>query len=202
MNQQSVAQPVRYDTHSLILDAAEKRFQQYGYGKTTMAEIAEDVGMSAANLYRYFRNKLDIGEACSNRCMKNQTERLRQVTRQGGALASQRIENFFIENLQLTHEIVSQRPHINEMVELVTSRKPAMVRARVEDIVSLIAEIIAYGNEQGEFAVKDVIETARAVHAAMVLFEVPIFVGLYSLEEYTLQAKALARLLVCGLSRR
>ena len=46
-----------------ILHAAEERFQQYGYNKTTMAEIARDCDMSAANLYRYFENKLAIGAA-------------------------------------------------------------------------------------------------------------------------------------------
>ena len=37
-----------------ILDAAEARFRTYGFGKTTMAEIASDIDMSTANLYRYF----------------------------------------------------------------------------------------------------------------------------------------------------
>ena len=39
-----------------ILDAAEARFRTYGFGKTTMAEIASDIDMSTANLYRYFEN--------------------------------------------------------------------------------------------------------------------------------------------------
>ncbi|NOQ82264.1 MAG: TetR family transcriptional regulator, partial [Methylophaga sp.] len=39
------------DTRSQILSATEIRFSQYGYNKTTMAEIAKDCGMSAANLY-------------------------------------------------------------------------------------------------------------------------------------------------------
>ncbi len=40
-----------------ILEASQGRFRQYGYNKTTMAEVAKDCGMSAANLYRYFENK-------------------------------------------------------------------------------------------------------------------------------------------------
>ena len=47
-------------THNIILDAAEARLLHFGYNKTTMAEIAEDAGMSAANLYRYFKNKQEI----------------------------------------------------------------------------------------------------------------------------------------------
>ena len=45
-----------------ILDAASRRFLHYGYGKTTMSEIAKDCNMSTGNLYRYFPSKLDIAE--------------------------------------------------------------------------------------------------------------------------------------------
>ena len=48
------------DVRSQIIEAANARFKHYGYGKTTMAEIAADSGMSAANLYRYFKNKQEI----------------------------------------------------------------------------------------------------------------------------------------------
>jgi len=56
-------------TREQILSAATGRFERYGYGKTTMAEIAGDCEMSAANLYRYFESKLDIGAALACDCM-------------------------------------------------------------------------------------------------------------------------------------
>lgn len=45
---------------SLILDAARKRFAHYGLEKTTMNEIAADIGMSKAALYYYFQDKEQI----------------------------------------------------------------------------------------------------------------------------------------------
>ena len=56
------------DVSEQILNAAENRFRTYGFGKTTMAEIAGDIGMSTANLYRYYENKLAIGSAMAERC--------------------------------------------------------------------------------------------------------------------------------------
>lgn len=41
----------------LILEAARKRFGYYGYAKTTMDEIAGDIGMGKASLYYYFPTK-------------------------------------------------------------------------------------------------------------------------------------------------
>ncbi|MBS1507449.1 MAG: TetR/AcrR family transcriptional regulator [Bacteroidetes bacterium] len=41
----------------IILDAAQKRFGHFGLAKTTMTEIAADVGMSKASLYYYYPDK-------------------------------------------------------------------------------------------------------------------------------------------------
>ena len=43
-----------------ILQAARQRLSQYGVRKTTMQEIAEDVGIAVGTLYLYFRNKNEI----------------------------------------------------------------------------------------------------------------------------------------------
>ncbi|MEL7231063.1 MAG: helix-turn-helix domain-containing protein, partial [Pseudomonadota bacterium] len=55
------------DTRQQILDAAMDRILHYGYGKTTMSEIARDCGMSAGNIYRFFASKLDIAEAMARK---------------------------------------------------------------------------------------------------------------------------------------
>ena len=44
----------RQEIAEQIIAAAEKRFFYYGFGKTTMAEIASDCDMSPANIYRFF----------------------------------------------------------------------------------------------------------------------------------------------------
>lgn len=43
-----------------ILEAAQKRFGRYGLEKTTMREIASDLGISKASLYYYFPDKEHI----------------------------------------------------------------------------------------------------------------------------------------------
>jgi TetR/AcrR family transcriptional repressor of mexJK operon len=42
---------------SKILDVAQKRFARFGLAKTTMSEIADDLGVSKASLYYYFPDK-------------------------------------------------------------------------------------------------------------------------------------------------
>lgn len=45
------------DPKAVIFEAARKRFAHYGLAKTTMNDIAADVGMSKASLYYYFPDK-------------------------------------------------------------------------------------------------------------------------------------------------
>lgn len=46
-----------------ILEAARKRFAHFGLAKTTMNDIAADIGMSKASLYYYFTDKDRIFKA-------------------------------------------------------------------------------------------------------------------------------------------
>lgn len=43
-----------------IIHKAEEMFQQYGYSKVTMEEIAENLGISKKTLYKHFSNKEHI----------------------------------------------------------------------------------------------------------------------------------------------
>lgn len=48
------------EKRSKILDVAKRRFAHYGLAKTTMAEIAKDLGLSKALLYYYFPDKNNL----------------------------------------------------------------------------------------------------------------------------------------------
>jgi len=185
-----------------ILDAAEARFRVYGCRKTTMAEIAEDADMSAANLYRYFEDKQDITAACAQRCIRQRLELLREVIRKPGLSAGERLASFVLTMLRHTHEQTHQQKKINELVEIVTSERPELVHEKNKAEQALIAEILAQGNTSSEFDVPDVIGTARTVHAALVLFGVPIFMPLYSLGEFEKAAKDVVHLILWRLARR
>lgn len=64
------------DKTNIILAAAQKRFAHYGLLKTTMSDIAEDIGMSKASLYYYFTDKETIFQ---NVIRKEQREFVNQI---------------------------------------------------------------------------------------------------------------------------
>ncbi len=189
------------DLKMKILDAAKERFQVYGYGKTTMAEIAKDVNMSAANLYRYFQNKQDIAVECSDLCMSDRSNKIREAVRQPGFSAVERLRTFVLTSLKTNLEEFEKYPKISELIELVSKEHKELVKDKVQAQCAIIAEILAYGNETGEFDVKDVIKTSSTVHASLILFDFPLFDGFFSHAEFEMMANNVVDLLISGLRR-
>lgn len=54
-------------TRSRILDAAEVVFQRDGVSKTSLADIADEAGVTRGAIYWHFRNKVDVFEAMIRR---------------------------------------------------------------------------------------------------------------------------------------
>ena len=49
-----ISEHIETDTRERILVVAERLFRQIGYQKTTVADIAKELRMSPANVYRFF----------------------------------------------------------------------------------------------------------------------------------------------------
>lgn len=185
-----------------ILDAAETLFTAHGYRDTTVADIARHAEMSPANLYRHFENKEDIAAACCNRRLEQKYRLMREVLDKKRLTAAERLEAFTLELLRYTYEETTRTPHMNETVQVVIASRPEVIREMVSTTQAMIAEILAQGNAQGEFAVSNVTATAEVVFSALVTFHAPMFMHLYSLPEFERRARAMAGLLVQGLARR
>src|SRR3954452_13892587 len=59
----------RQENVTRILDCAERLFRHYGYGKTNVADIARELGMSPANIYRFFACKVEIHQDVCGRML-------------------------------------------------------------------------------------------------------------------------------------
>ena len=187
---------------SQILDAAEQRLRTYGYGKTTMVEIATDVGMSAANLYRYFENKLDIGAALAQRCFSVRFDVLQEVVEQQDISATAKLEAFVITTLRYTHTQFGEAPKVNELVDIIVAERCEVIQAKIENDLKLINVILESGVQSGEFVIDNIQTTAQAIQHATVKFSVPLFMSMYPLEEFEQDDRNLVKLLVQGLNTK
>jgi len=192
---------IELDIRSQIVEAAHTRFRHYGYGKTTMAEIAADIGMSAANLYRYFKNKQDIIAECANMSMCERLDRLRVAIRKPGLSAIEGLKAYVLTDLLISQEMAENDEKISELVNNITLQRPDMVYSKIEAENAVIEEILSHGNETGEFAIADTTKTANTIYMSLVVFNVPTFMSLYSLEEFREKAVSVIELIVSGLTK-
>lgn len=189
------------DTATLILEAAEKRFSEYGYNKTTMAEIAEDAGMSAANLYRYYKNKEDIAAACTKCHLNEKAEVLKGIVRNKNLTASEKLEQYVMATLHASQDAALENKKIDEVCGEVLKSNSEMIHNKIASSRALLIEILAHGNQSGEFNVDDLNDTAIAINACLVVFDVPMFMSLYTKEQFEEKAYSVIRFILSGLTK-
>ncbi|MBL1142302.1 MAG: TetR/AcrR family transcriptional regulator [Proteobacteria bacterium] len=190
---------IKKDTAETILEAAVNRFSVYGYNKTTMAEIAEDAGMSAANIYRYYKSKEEIAAACTKNCMCEKANVLKDIVRNKKLSATEKLEKYVLATLRMSQEAALENKKIDEVCAEITKSNPQLIHDKIASNKALLIEILSYGNQTGEFKVDDIMDTAVAINAMIVVFDVPMFMSLYSPEEFEDKAKSVIRFLLSGL---
>ena len=71
MMQADVAAPRDVETRARIVETAEKLFREIGFQKTTVADIARELRMSPANVYRFFGSKAEINGAVARHLLSS-----------------------------------------------------------------------------------------------------------------------------------
>jgi AcrR family transcriptional regulator len=189
-------------TKRQILEVAEKLFDYYGFQKTSMADIARDCEMSAANIYRFYEGKDEILAEIANNVFRDTEEKLREVLRRPGLSAPERLETFIVENLRHLDMICNCQGKIDEAVEYIKRKKPDLFNRHIETKRSMIAEILAEGNRNEEFEVEDIIDAANLILNSTFLCKCQWVDRCPPIDEVEQAAKGIIRLLIGGLQKR
>lgn len=191
------------DPRSVILKAALKRILHYGYDKTTMVEIAQDAGMSAGNIYRFFTSKIDIAEAIAREFNSEVHAAYTSIAADPTLSAEEKLRAFFRFRLQRTFRLIEENPRIREMAVMIGRERPAfLAEERARDHV-IVEAIIRQGVESGAFApLEGASFTAMIVQRAMTKYSYPQLWTDESLEDLQHELDALISLLFHGLCMR
>jgi AcrR family transcriptional regulator len=160
---------VETDTRERILVVAERLFRQIGYQKTTVADIAKELRMSPANVYRFFDSKKAIHEGVARSLMGEVEDVVNAVATRRGPAASR-----LRELLTTIHRMNSERyvgdAKLHEMVEIAMEESWEVCMAHMERITETIGSVIADGAASGEFEAADVPLAALCACTAMIRF--------------------------------
>ena len=152
-------------THAAIREAAIRLIARYGYEALSMRRLAEEVGLGAAALYRYFPNKqtmlvslmedhmvemLDAWQAAE--ASGPAADRLEAFTRFHIRFHWPRIDSLFLSYMELRSLSEQNFAHIEDL------------RNRYErGVVAILSD----GQSNGEFSPMDPRVTARAIIALL-----------------------------------
>src|SRR3974390_1238465 len=89
-----VSEHIEPGTPERILEGAERLFRQIGYQKTTVADIARELRMSPANVYRFFDSKKSINEGVARALMGEVEDALTAIVARPGS-AAERLRGLF-----------------------------------------------------------------------------------------------------------
>ena len=179
-----------------IFSTAPRRANVW-YGKSTMAEIAGDAHMSAANLYRYFDNKQELGVACANDAWMSYLSRYAPLCVRATVMAATLVA-FCVELARWTHSNTANEPRINELVQMITSERKDVVVWRESRLHGLTVAF-CLRQRQRRPDIEDVIDAAQTVHASLILFQLPLLMGMYELPVLEARAASVANLILRGL---
>jgi AcrR family transcriptional regulator len=193
----------KLDTRGTILKAAAERILHYGYGKTTMSEIAADCGMSAGNIYRFFPSKIDIAEAMTRQFAAESLITYQAIMRDPHRSAFQKLQDFFTFRLERTYNMFDRNPKLIELAHIMAQERPAFIAEELMQERLLIESILAEGVEKGDFApIESTAFTAEITQCATMKFRFPQFWSRLSLKELRHEIDGLMLLVLNGLSSR
>ena len=160
---------IETDTRERILVVAERLFRQIGYQKTTVADIAKELRMSPANVYRFFDSKKAIHEGVARVLMSEVELEAQRIARTRGPAAGR-----LRELMNTVHRMNAERyvgdSKLHEMVAIAMEEDWDVCVAHMELITETIGGVIAEGAATGEFEVTDVPLAAMCACTGMIRF--------------------------------
>jgi AcrR family transcriptional regulator len=191
------------DTRARIIETAEALFRRLGYAKTAVADIASELRMSPANVYRFFPSKTAIVQAICQRCLNELDEKVWTIAR-SRAPASERLERLELEIFAYHKDNLLEEQKVNDIVLVAMEESWDAIMAHKEVVRTAIELILRDGIEAGEFERIDPRETSALIMRAYVAFCHPVLIaqGLQESLDLETEARSLIRFLLRAITPR
>ena len=166
--------PADHTIRDQIVDAANAHFSHYGYGKTTVADLAKAIGFSKAYIYKFFDSKQAIGEAICTRTLGTVVSAIAASLAEGQS-ATDKLRRFFTTLSTMSAAMFFNDRKLYEIAAYSSAERWPSSRSYHKQLASIMAEIIKEGREAGDFERKTPLDEAvRAILLAFQPFSNPV----------------------------
>jgi len=191
------------DTRARIIATADTLFRRMGFAKTAVADIAAELGMSPANIYRFFPSKNAIVDAICQLCLGELEEKAWAVAR-SRASASSRLEQFVLQTLAYHRENLITEQRVHDMVLVAMEQNWEAILAHKQTLHGVIELIVRDGIESGEFEKVDPRSTATQLMQSLIRYCHPLLIAdsLRNHDDMTGEAREQVRFLLRAITPR
>lgn len=133
-----------------LTDKAAELFATRGYSRTTIHEIAEELGFRRSSLYHYFRNKEEILDALIDQQTLEHAETLKALLSDTSLKAAEKLQRAFTRSIQ--HKLTANaRFRVLDQIEFEMPEKQSREhRRRKREILDLWSRLVSEGIAAGE----------------------------------------------------
>lgn len=164
------------ETRERIARTAEELFRRMGYAKTAVADIAAELGMSPANVYRFFPSKTAIVATICSRCLLESEAEVAEAIA-GGGTPQQRIVGAYLALMRYHKDNFLEDRRVHDMVLVAIENNWEAIEAHKARIADMIAKVLADGVAAGVFVPHDPQKASRIILGACVRFCHPVLVA-------------------------
>lgn len=171
--QPGVRGAVDHELRARIIAAAEARFRHYGYNKTTVADIASDLNISPAYIYKFYASKIAICEAILDVIVGRIDTALLAIAREDVS-ASERLRKLYRSLLDHSVMLYFKERKLHDMILAGLDMRWQAVE-RLKDAMRTAARtIVEDGRARGEFESRTPIgDVVDAIWISLVPFAHP-----------------------------
>jgi AcrR family transcriptional regulator len=174
---QAVERRTPDETRVRILEVAWDLFRQLGM-RATIADVAEKLGMSSANVYRFFASKQALCEAVCAGQLGAMTAAARDIA-SADAPVSERIRAILLTLYNAMRDQMVNEARVHEIVDVAIRERWAPIDAYEIEMAGVIGGLVAEGQARGEFGPGDPIELGLLTLCACSGIHHPLLIAIY-----------------------
>lgn len=166
--------PTDHDLRSQIVTAATEHFKLYGYEKTTVSDLAKQIGFSKAYIYKFFESKQEIGEAVCGNCLSAIEEEL-LTSFTDVTSASDKLRRLFKVVVEASLRLFFADRKLYDIVAASAGENWRPTLAYRDRLLQIIEGIVREGREAGEFERKTPFdESVKAIYLVLRPYSNPL----------------------------
>lgn len=169
--------PATRETRRRIVEKASELFHLYGYQKTTVADIARELGMSPANVYRFFASKTELTKAVAVMVTSSLRAAMEKGVDTSGGTSADKLRRMVRQQFHHVRDHYTGHRKIHDLLEAAMDEAWDEIENHKAEMRVSFSRLIREGIEKGEFPEQDADTAALLFQHSLVMFFHPALVA-------------------------